>query len=191
MARVHRIGQTKKVHVYRLVTAGTVEQRILQRAEKKLYLDRLVNQDAHGGSGGGSWAAGGSGGAGGSADDGEPDSSELLKALTFGAQCCFGASAGGRGPTEEELDAITDRSRTADVSVGALKGGAQHAASAYDATAVSIKLRELQGVVYGADEGAELAGRPAALREIDIGAEWRALVSRDSKRESKTTTTTE
>ncbi|KAJ1617299.1 P-loop containing nucleoside triphosphate hydrolase protein, partial [Pavlovales sp. CCMP2436] len=34
MARVHRIGQTKKVHVYRLVTAGTVEMRILQRAEK-------------------------------------------------------------------------------------------------------------------------------------------------------------
>jgi hypothetical protein len=37
MARVHRIGQTKKVHVYRLVTRGTVEERMIQRAEKKLY----------------------------------------------------------------------------------------------------------------------------------------------------------
>ena len=31
MARVHRIGQTKPVHIYRLVSAGTVEERIVQR----------------------------------------------------------------------------------------------------------------------------------------------------------------
>ena len=42
MARVHRIGQTKTVHVYRLITRGTVEERMIQRAEKKLYLDRSV-----------------------------------------------------------------------------------------------------------------------------------------------------
>jgi SWI/SNF-related matrix-associated actin-dependent regulator of chromatin subfamily A member 5 len=40
MARVHRIGQKKRVAVYRLVTAGTVEQRMVQRAQKKLFLDR-------------------------------------------------------------------------------------------------------------------------------------------------------
>ena len=45
MARVHRIGQTKVVHVYRLVTGGTVEERIVQRAEKKLFLDQMVNRD--------------------------------------------------------------------------------------------------------------------------------------------------
>ena len=28
MARVHRIGQTKTVHVYRLVSSGTVEERV-------------------------------------------------------------------------------------------------------------------------------------------------------------------
>ena len=42
MARVHRIGQQKKVHVYRLVSKETVEERILMRAEKKLYLDKMV-----------------------------------------------------------------------------------------------------------------------------------------------------
>ena len=36
MARVHRIGQTKVVHLYRLVSKGTVEERIVQRAEKKV-----------------------------------------------------------------------------------------------------------------------------------------------------------
>eukprot|EP00959_Pyramimonas_sp_CCMP1952_P165391 3457422-Pyramimonas_sp.AAC.1 len=41
MARVHRLGQTKPVHIYRLVTKGTVEERMLQRAEKKLYLDQV------------------------------------------------------------------------------------------------------------------------------------------------------
>ena len=46
MARVHRIGQTKPVHVYRFCTVGTVEERVQQRAEKKLFLDQMVN---HGG----------------------------------------------------------------------------------------------------------------------------------------------
>ena len=44
MARVHRIGQKKTVHVYRLLSAGTVEERIVERAEKKLYLDQMVNR---------------------------------------------------------------------------------------------------------------------------------------------------
>lgn len=43
-ARVHRLGQTKPVHVYRLCTGGTIEERIQQRAEKKLYLDQMVNR---------------------------------------------------------------------------------------------------------------------------------------------------
>jgi hypothetical protein len=41
--RAHRIGQTKPVHVYRLVTQGTVEERIVQRAQKKLFLDQVHN----------------------------------------------------------------------------------------------------------------------------------------------------
>jgi SWI/SNF-related matrix-associated actin-dependent regulator of chromatin subfamily A member 5 len=45
MARVHRIGQTKTVHIYRLFSKDTVEERILLRADKKLYLDKMVNRD--------------------------------------------------------------------------------------------------------------------------------------------------
>jgi hypothetical protein len=44
MARVHRIGQTKPVHVYRLCTEGTIEERIQRRADSKLYLDQMVNR---------------------------------------------------------------------------------------------------------------------------------------------------
>ena len=37
----------------RLVSTGTVEERIVQRAEKKLYLDKMVNRDGDNAGGGG------------------------------------------------------------------------------------------------------------------------------------------
>ena len=43
-ARDHRIGQKKTVHVNRLGGGGTVEERILERATKKLYLNQMVNR---------------------------------------------------------------------------------------------------------------------------------------------------
>jgi len=42
--RAHRIGQKKPVQVYRLITEGTVEEIILERAERKLRLDAIVIQ---------------------------------------------------------------------------------------------------------------------------------------------------
>ena len=47
MARVHRIGQTRTCHVYRFCTVGTVEERVQQRAEKKLFLEQMVNRGSH------------------------------------------------------------------------------------------------------------------------------------------------
>lgn len=42
--RAHRIGQKKQVRVFRLITENTVEEKIVERAEVKLRLDKLVIQ---------------------------------------------------------------------------------------------------------------------------------------------------
>ena len=42
MERAHRIGQTKPVTVYRLVVRKSVEERMVSRAHKKLFLNEMV-----------------------------------------------------------------------------------------------------------------------------------------------------
>lgn len=44
MDRAHRIGQAKQVYVFRFITEGSVEERMLERAAQKLRLDQLVIQ---------------------------------------------------------------------------------------------------------------------------------------------------
>ncbi|ETO31825.1 hypothetical protein RFI_05292, partial [Reticulomyxa filosa] len=45
IARAHRIGQTKKVNVYRIITQGTYEEEMFQRADRKLALSKIVMGD--------------------------------------------------------------------------------------------------------------------------------------------------
>jgi hypothetical protein len=124
MARVHRIGQTKKVHVYRFVTQGTVEERIIQRSEKKLFLDQMVNrgstqqakdmdklkeeQEAADAAENDDEDEKGEGGS--------ASKSELLATLTFGADAIF--QAGGNGQdghgtvlSDADIEQIIDRTR--------------------------------------------------------------------------------
>jgi chromodomain-helicase-DNA-binding protein 1 len=42
MARAHRIGQTKQVNVYRLVSKGTIEEEIIERAKRKMILEYCI-----------------------------------------------------------------------------------------------------------------------------------------------------
>lgn len=42
MERAHRIGQVKPVRVFRLICRGSVEERMISRAEKKLFLNAMV-----------------------------------------------------------------------------------------------------------------------------------------------------
>ena len=45
MDRAHRIGQTKEVTVYRLIQEGTMEEKVVERAFKKLFLDAVFIQN--------------------------------------------------------------------------------------------------------------------------------------------------
>jgi SNF2 family DNA or RNA helicase len=42
--RCHRIGQTREVHIYRLISESTIEENILKKANQKRILDDLVIQ---------------------------------------------------------------------------------------------------------------------------------------------------
>ena len=48
MDRAHRLGQTKQVTVYRLITRGTIEERIRMRAKQKEEVQRVVIQGGGG-----------------------------------------------------------------------------------------------------------------------------------------------
>lgn len=88
--RAHRIGQKKQVRVFRFITEGTVEERIVEKAEMKLRLDALVIQQGR------------------LADQEKKlDKGEMLSMIQFGAEKIF------RGTdstiTDDDIDAILQR----------------------------------------------------------------------------------
>ena len=87
MARVHRIGQKNVVHVYRFVSNGTMEERMVQRAQKKLFLDAMVNRGST---------------ANGMSMD-KLDAKEMLKMLSFGMDSLF-TSGSATASSEEIID---------------------------------------------------------------------------------------
>lgn len=42
--RCHRIGQTREVHIYRLISSNTIEENILRKSDQKRQLDWLAIQ---------------------------------------------------------------------------------------------------------------------------------------------------
>ena len=121
MARVHRIGQKKTVHVYRLVCGGTVEERIIERARKKLYLDQMVNR--------GSTKM--------SSKLESLTAAELLNSLKFGSDAVFGDGGIHTLPTKEDIEKIIDRTREESESSGNLRGNAATKASEFNPEANS------------------------------------------------------
>lgn len=90
--------------------SDTVEERLISRAEKKLYLDHMVNRLSHTGSVD-------SGAGGGAADLSEQEElvklsrDEMLSMLTFGASRIFKAGTGaGETIADEDIDTILSRS---------------------------------------------------------------------------------
>ncbi|XP_014665396.1 PREDICTED: chromodomain-helicase-DNA-binding protein 5-like [Priapulus caudatus] len=75
-SRAHRIGQSKKVMIYRFVTRGSVEERITEVAKRKMMLTHLIVRP-------------GLGGGGGQGKDARLSKKELDDILKFGTQELF------------------------------------------------------------------------------------------------------
>ncbi|CAJ1937255.1 unnamed protein product [Cylindrotheca closterium] len=172
MGRVHRIGQTKTVHVYRLVSSGTVEERMLQRAEKKLLLE-MVNQE--------------------SKESGEDErvrglsAAELLEDIKFGSQAVFGDSANNELPSWQDIDTITDRERKESDSVGKLHGNKQHSAKEFDAEKAFGETQTFGGIDFRAvrKQQEDLLKSKIPQNLKGIGNLWQEISQLKSKRERK------
>ena len=132
MDRVHRIGQKKPVHVYRMVTKDTVEERVVERAKKKLYLDKMVNR--------------------GSTSQAEKLESlskgEMLKLLKFGASAVVDSTSNKSDElSDEQLESIIDRSKLVSQMNGGKKDTSLNALD-FDGTTESLSIRQLNGVDY-------------------------------------------
>jgi len=90
MDRAHRIGQTREVNVYRFMTEGSVEEKIIDRAQKKLYLDAAVIQQGR------------------LAEQAKTlTKDEVLSMIRFGADAVFHSK--GTDPSDEDIDALLAR----------------------------------------------------------------------------------
>ena len=141
--RAHRIGQTKQVKIYRLISPSTFEERVLLRARQKLLLDALVIKKA--GEGGAGVAlleeeraavAGGAEDEGG--DLGKLSVQELYKMLSHGAEAVFDPTADLRPPpTAEEYDQMLDAATPANVQDDLKEAEVEEAARVEDEATVA------------------------------------------------------
>ena len=165
MARVHRIGQKKVVHVYRLVSNGTVEERMLERAEKKLYLDQMVNRGASNGVN--------------NEDSVGLTTAELLSTLRFGSNAVF--SSTNELPSDDDIGHMTDRQRSENTSKGLLQGGTSKTASDFEKDKVLTATTTLNGVDFKAIR--ESQKKVTSIN--DLRNEWRSINEGRGKREKK------
>lgn len=189
MGRVHRIGQTKPVTIYRMVASGTVEERIVARATRKLLLDEMVSGGTEkmlsqaGTMQSSTFVDGEEGDEPPSTDD--VADSDMKKALLFSMKRMFKANGGvsarhldddedGDACSEENLTKILDAlKKESESSLDATLAGIEEEEEEVDdkcfsLTADSTKTREFQG------EDFSLSKLYSGKSLLDIRNEWAA-----------------
>ncbi|KAL8515572.1 hypothetical protein ACS0TY_014310 [Phlomoides rotata] len=97
--RAHRIGQKKEVQVFRFCTEYTIEEKVIERAYKKLALDALVIQQGR------------------LAEAKTVNKDELLQMVRFGAEMVF--SSKDSTITDEDIDRIIAKGEEATAELDA------------------------------------------------------------------------
>ncbi|KAK1351875.1 ISWI chromatin-remodeling complex ATPase CHR17 [Heracleum sosnowskyi] len=97
--RAHRIGQKKEVQVFRFCTEYTIEEKVIERAYKKLALDALVIQQGR------------------LAEQKTVNKDELLQMVRFGAEMVF--SSKDSTITDEDVDRIIAKGEEATAELDA------------------------------------------------------------------------
>ncbi|ESW26229.1 hypothetical protein PHAVU_003G101700 [Phaseolus vulgaris] len=97
--RAHRIGQKKEVQVFRFCTEYTIEEKVIERAYKKLALDALVIQQGR------------------LAEQKTVNKDELLQMVKFGAEMVF--SSKDSTITDEDIDRIIAKGEEATAELDA------------------------------------------------------------------------
>mgnify|MGYP001565578743 CR=1 FL=1 len=153
--RAHRIGQTRPVRVFRFVTDKTIEERIYQRALKKLYLDAAVvqqgrvlqqkktNQQA--------------------------SKEELLSMVRFGADEMFRATKSGLddegvgvGPSDSDIDNLLAEGASKMEQLQA------EAAKATQASLASFKMGVAEANIYDFDGIDYRDDRPSRVLRLEL-----------------------
>nr|CCC89438.1 putative transcription activator [Trypanosoma congolense IL3000] len=129
--RAHRIGQQRLVRVYRFITDGTLEERMYQRALKKLYLDAMVVQQSRV-----------------RRRSGNSDMSreEILSAIRFGAEEIFRAR--DEDVTEADIDRLFDDDSKAREVSDAVLHQVQMSLASFRLGADELNLYEFEGIKF-------------------------------------------
>lgn len=156
MDRAHRIGQTKQVKVFRLVTENAIEEKVLERAAQKLRLDQLVIQQ----------------GRAQQQSKNATSKDELLSMIQHGAEKVFQNQGGniglGTDMSDDDIDAILKKGeeRTAELN------------SKYE----KLGIDDLQK--FTSDSTYEWNGETFAPRKKQVGVNWINPAKRERNQQS-------